>query len=245
MIDSIKKQHILIILLISSTILLIGYYYFEDIIGPSMIVLTGIVAFLAIKVSRYYNGTTKFSVSYILLGLMFSCYTLGEMYYFVQGIWGIQTFLSFEEIFYSLFYVFGISYILQVLNFYEIKSSLRVRLFTISLAVSVFLAYIVIVPEINNELEFSLSTFDMALSSVFLAFTIHAMINLRYSERFREWVLISIAVTIYTLADLQYYITENIGSFSYSDSSNYGWVILPLVFIYILLRLVKNPLKPI
>jgi len=255
-INKLKKQWLAVVLIIFSVITLTSFYYFEDVINPTMIVLVSIVTILSFKVSRCYNGTPRFMISYLLLGFMFGSYALGEIYYFAQGVWGVQEFPSFEDIFYGLYYMFGIGYVLQQVRFYEIKSTLQARLVSGGLGALMFAVYLasvwdnivqlVSIWEISDMLvEFAVASVSMGLACMFFSITILATINLRYSERFREWVFVLIAVTFYTLADLHYYVTENLGYFTYSDISNYGWFVLPVIFIYILLRLSKNPIKSV
>lgn len=238
-------NQIIIYLLIFSSISFILFYIYEDIINPLMISLLLFVTYLSLRVSFCYSKKMKFALSYFFVGAMFASYASAEIIYYLQGYFGIQKFPSFEDIGYGMFYVFGILFVLQHISYYSVKSTLQAKIISISGGLFLFFVYLFFSWNYDNLLEFSIATISMGLSALFLSITLFATITLQKSKRFKEWILYSIAIGIYALADLHYYVTENTSDFSYSDISNYGWFVTPILFIYILLRLNKKPDIPI
>lgn len=232
---------LLISLIIFSGVSLTLFHIYEDIINPLMIGLLIFVSYLSFQVSKCYSKKMEFSLSYVFLGFMFLSYAFAEIIYFLQGHFGIQQFPSYEDIFYGLFYVFGIIFVILHIRFYSVKSTISAKIISILVGISLFLVYLLFSWNYNDVWEFGIATTSMALASGFFSITLFATFTLRKSRRFKEWIFYSIAVGIYTLADLHYYITENLSNFSYSDPSNYGWFIGPVMFIYILMQLNKNP----
>jgi hypothetical protein len=181
----------------------------------------------------------------VFLGAMFVSYCAAEIVYFLQGIYGVQKFVSFEDIGYGMFYVFGILFVLQQIQFFKIRPNRKESLIIGSVGVGLFFVYLYYAIDYVDVIEFYIASISMSLACVFFSLTLLGLFVLKSSERFMEWVLVSIAIGIYTLADLHYYVTESIGVFSYSDVSNYGWFIAPVIFMYILIKLNMNPRKSI
>jgi len=239
----ITKHYLLVLLGGMTTTTMILFHYFDTIINPTMIILLTILTYLSFKVSQCYRKEMRFSLGYIWLAGMFGWYCAAELIYFLQGYYGIQHFGSFEDIGYAMFYVFGIMFVLQHFNYYSIKSDLSTKILSVGVGVLLFAVYLHYSLDYESLLEFSVGTISMGLSAAFLSVMVLATITLRKSKRFHEWVLGTIAITIYTLADLSYYILENSSEFSYSDPSNYGWFASCVIFLYILLRINHKPNK--
>lgn len=206
-----------------------------------MIALLTIPAYLSFKVSKCYRKNMKFALSYVFLGVMFVSYGVAEIVYLFQGLFGVQHFPSFEDIGYGLFYVFGILFVVHQLSFYAIKPIFLNKLISFSVGGIIFLIYLIFSYNYDNLVEFGVASISMGLAATLFALTLFTVLTLKKSKRYREWIMVSIAIGTYTIADLHYYITENISDFSYSDPSNYGWIIAPIIFIYILVKLNIHP----
>ena len=200
------------------------------------------VAISCFIISNMY-GSKVFGKSYLMLGISYMLFFLGEaLYYFYFEPFDTFEYSVISEIFFmvSMPLILG-HIIINIRYFIERLESYQKFLLIIIPAIIIF-GYSAIFTanpvEINDDFYFNL--IFVIESSIVLGFTVVAFTLFRQTVLFAPWFLLLIGILFSTAGDTLYRYTDTIASYDYADPTTSLWLASSMIMIYALYKHQKS-----
>lgn len=183
---------------------------------------------------KTYVGARNTRISFLFLFVAYIAYLTGELVWFVyESIMGVYPYPSLADIGFFFYFVLSAVFLISIIRCYS--NVTRYDVGTVSLVVSIIVSlYLVTSIEAETyDLLFGLP-FVMGASTVF-GFSAIALYKLRGSDLRVVYQIIFVSILLTTVADIWYYILENVGGYDYDHIVNTIWIISDAALVYALL----------
>jgi hypothetical protein len=192
--------------------------------------------FTLVVIFKKYDGARNIRISYLFLFFAYLAYLSGELLWFVyENVLETYPYPGLSDVGFMYYFIFESIFLIATIRCFNTLT--RYNIGTVLIIMSIITSvYIVLM--IDGETEtfdvfFGLA-FVLAASSV-MGFSVIALTKLRKTSISLAWKLIFISFLITTVADVWYYILENIGVYTYNHIMNTLWITSDMVLVYALI----------
>lgn len=235
-----KKLHLLIISVIialSTTHYIITQLEFEGIELFINFTLMGSISVTLIALGiiyKRYIGARNIRIAFLFLFLSYIAYLSGEVIWFVyETILEIYPYPSLADVGFFFYFVLSTIFLISTIRCYNILTRYDIGAAVLIMSVISSIYLVVSIEADTFDIVFGIP-FILAASSMF-AFSAIALHKLKGSSIRLAWTIIFISMLITTVADIWYYILENVYGYTYDHIVNTLWIISDAVLVYALI----------
>ncbi|MCA9826850.1 MAG: hypothetical protein KC444_00370 [Nitrosopumilus sp.] len=194
-------------------------------------------------VSKKFGNSKIFGKAYLILGLAFASYLVGEIIYMYLDMVGETPYPAIQaDLFYFMFYPLVTLYLIINIRFFKPTLSLKHKiLLTLLFPTSVICySYIAYSVDAINSFEYFYGLIFMIFASVPLSFSILGATIFNHTVLSSIWRLMALGIAISTIADIIYYSLEIIGGYDGTHPVNTLWMISYMIISYALYKHIKT-----
>ena len=193
------------------------------------------ISLFAFRLSIRHSQTKNIGKALLILGLAFIFYSTAESIFLQLFIEDISPYPSSADAFYFIYYLMLLYFVFIIFKtFIKTTSNLGI----ISVAISVIMIFVLYyVVSIGENMDYiNLGGMFVVMSA--LIATSSTVIAVRLHNRGMKmiWITISIVMSMNAIADIWYYILENIGVYEYNIFIDTIWFAANLLLILLLLH---------
>ena len=190
-----------------------------------------------------YNGSKVFGKSYLILGISYMLFFLGEALYFFY----FEPFDTFEytmvsEVFFMASTPLILVHIIINMRYFVEKLERSQKLLLVIIPTMIIFGYSLIFTANSFEIttDFYFNLIFVIKTSIVLGFTIVAFTLFRQTVLLAPWFLLLIGILFSTAGDVMYRYTDTISSYDYSDTTTSLWLASSMIMIYALYKHQKS-----
>jgi hypothetical protein len=170
-----------------------------------------IVAILSFMTAKKYSGIGVYGKAYIVLGIGFVGFFLGEFTYFIyEEVLGLDPYPSIADVFYYLLYVMIIVYLLLHIRFFTKEIQTRDKLMIGIVSASIIVSYTLISALEIGELNFDFyyGIVFVSIVSVTLGLSVYGFRIFQKGIVGTTWLLLTVGILLFMIGDSWYYYIE-------------------------------------
>lgn len=210
-----------------------------------LLYLLGLVACFtaSFAVSKKFGNSKIFGKAYLVLGLAFVSYFVGEMIYLYLDMLGETPYPAIQaDLFYFMFYPLVTLYLIINIRFFRPKLSLKHKILLVLIFPTSGIGYSYITYSVDaiNSFEYFYGLIFMIFASVPLSFSILGATIFNQTVLGSIWRLMTLGIAISTIADILYYFLEIIGEYNGTHPVNTLWMISYMIIFYALYKHIKT-----
>jgi len=194
-------------------------------------------------VSKKFGSSKIFGKAYLILGLAFVSFFVGETLYLYLNMLGETPYPAIHvDLFFFMFYPLVTLYLIINIRFFRPTLSLKHKILLVMIFPSsvVFYSYITYSVDAIDSFEYFYGLIFMIFASVPLSFSILGATIFNQTVLSSIWRLMTLGIVISTIADILYYSLEIIGEYDSMHPVNTLWMISYMIIFYALYKHIKT-----
>ena len=206
-------------------------------LGP---ILCSIFGFL---VAKRYKGSEVFGRAYLMLGIAFFSFFMGELLYIYYEIDPLEDpYPSIADVFYFAFYPLAMAHLFLNIRYFKRRFDTLTKIWPIVLALLIIGTYSYFSYEDYGEFNFDYyyGLIFVSGAGFLLSMAVLGAVIFRSSILGIIWLLLVVGLFFNTFADVWYYYSEIFGSYNNIHPANTLWITAYMVIIYGLYKHIKS-----
>lgn len=194
---------------------------------------------LSIIISRKYKGSAIFSKAYLAFGVGFLFLGLGDITYnYLSIVLDEVPYPSIADLFFFLFFPFLVYHLAVNIKYFKKKVEISIVIAQISFPAAIAFVYAFLsFDEVSGfDLEFYTSLIYVITSSAILSLSLFGLAIFRKSILGVAWLLLTLGLAIFMIADVWYYYTELLDVWDSTHPTNTMWVLGFTIIFYALYK---------
>lgn len=184
------------------------------------------------------HGRSKMAYSFYSLAIAFFSIAIGEILFSYFSYVNIDAFPSIADLFYFLLYPFQMIHLVININFYQNRCTFKSMIGMVALAILIIATYAHFAFEYIGEynIDFFYGLIFVSGAACITSVGIYGAIVVRNLPLGRSWFLLVTAIVLGTIADVWYYVTELLETYTLDHIVNLCWYASYFVAIYALYK---------
>lgn len=194
-------------------------------------------------VARRYKGSEVFGRAYLMLGIAFFSFFMGELLYIYYEIDPLEDpYPSIADVFYFAFYPLALIHLFLNIHYFKRKFDNKTKVWMAALALLIIGAYSYFSYEDYGELSFDYyyGLIFVSGAGVLLSMAVLGVVIFRSSILGIVWLLLVVGLFFNTFADVWYYYSEIFGSYDNVHPANTLWITTYMIIVYALYKHIKS-----